>query len=268
MARLRRILLKVYKIFQKVAMIIDLMRAKVVMPQLRHRAPELCGGSHILARYEQTFAQYLKRKPDDSDEVMKNAPAQGTCDHCDSVTGATFIKRYGNPSGSYARCRQCRFRWKWNEQANPPCWAAYLDAQDASRASTMHAALKLLHARLWQTARPAPTLLRIGSPKHMYVFQRLNDDTYLCKRGSDWAADGERLVLKRCHERWTAYDCAPADIDKVTEEEGPPHGIAVYDTGEDVTVEGWHVYRTNYTRSPDEQHWRATGSCWMTTILR
>ena len=75
MARWRRILLKVYEIFQQVAMSIDLMRAMARMPQLRHRALELCGGSRILARYEQTFAQYLKRKPDDNDEVKKNAPA-------------------------------------------------------------------------------------------------------------------------------------------------------------------------------------------------
>ena len=136
MARWRRILLKVYKIFQQVAMIIDLMRAMVLMPQLRHRALELCGGSHILARYEQTFAQYLKGKPDANDEVKKKAPAPETRDHWDTVKGATFIKRYGNPSGRYARCRRCLFRWKWNDQANPPCWAAYPDTQDASRASS------------------------------------------------------------------------------------------------------------------------------------
>ena len=117
-------------------MIIDLMRAMVLMPQLRHRALELCGGSHILARYEQTFAQYLKGKPDANDEVKKKAPAPETCDHWDTVKGATSIKRYGNPSGRYARCRRCLFRWKWNDQAKPPCWAAYPDTQDASRASS------------------------------------------------------------------------------------------------------------------------------------
>ena len=102
-----------------------------------------------------------------------------------------------------------------------------------------------------------PAALRIGPPRHKYVYHRLNDDTWLCERGSDWAVGGEKLVLKRAHGRWTAYDC-------VTPSDG---GIPVFDTEENAIAEGYHEWRTNHNRSLVAPDWRATGLSCMTTIL-
>ncbi len=60
--------------------------------------------------------------------------------------------------------------------------------------------------------------------------------------------------------RFTAYDTAdPAQAETV--------GVPVFDTDEDAVANGWHVWRTNYSRSRTSPDWRATGLSCQTTIL-
>ena len=117
------------------------------------------------------------------------------------------------------------------------------------------------------TDSETPTVLRIGPPRHGYVYHRLNDDTYLCERRSDWGLEGQRLVLKRARGRWTDYDCwAPPDADELIGSK-PPYGMPVFDTEEDASAEGWREWRINYNRSRLAPDWHATRLSFMTTIL-
>ena len=52
-----------------------------------------------------------------------------------------------------------------------------------------------------------PEVLRIGLPKYDYMYTRLDADTWVCPRGSNWAGLEERLALKRTLSGlWTAFD--------------------------------------------------------------
>ena len=112
-----------------------------------------------------------------------------------------------------------------------------------------------------------PTRLRIGPPRHNYVYHRLDDVTWLCDRPSDWGAVGEKLVLKLAHGRWAAYDCVvPSNVD-VLVGGGLPQGIPVFDTDDNAIAEGWHEWRTNFYPSAVAPDWHATRLSCKTTIL-
>ena len=108
-----------------------------------------------------------------------------------------------------------------------------------------------------------PTSLRIGPERHHYNYTLHQSDPpiYVCEKGSEWAASGEKLfLLKAASGKWTAYDACVADTAST--------GVPVFDTDEDATAAGFHVWRTNYSRDAASPDWRATGLSCETTILR
>ena len=117
------------------------------------------------------------------------------------------------------------------------------------------------------TNNETPTRLRIGPPRHRYVYHRLDDVTWLCHRPSDWGAVGEKLVLKFVNGRWTAYDCVVPSNEDVLMGDGPPQGIPVFDTDENAIAAGWHDWRINWNRSALAPDWHATRLSCETAIL-
>ena len=57
-------------------------------------------------------------------------------------------------------------------------------------------------------ATTGPNTLRVGPPDHRYVYDRIpQTNSFLCRRGSDWAGPSDRLVLMLASNgRWTAFD--------------------------------------------------------------
>ena len=117
------------------------------------------------------------------------------------------------------------------------------------------------------TDNKTPTRLRIGPEWYNYVYSRLDERTWLCERGSDWAYGNKKLVLKHDGGLWTAYDCdVPSNLNDLTAN-GAPLGIPVFQTFQNPILQGWHVWRTNWNRSAWAPDWRATGLRCITTHL-
>ena len=73
-------------------------------------------------------------------------------------------------------------------------WTSYSSSKESEELST----------------QPAVTQLSIGAETYGYIHDRLDENTWQCQRGSDWAADGQKLVLKKSESEghWTAFDVA------------------------------------------------------------
>ena len=108
----------------------------------------------------------------------------------------------------------------------------------------------------------AVTRLRIGPEKYGYVYERLDENTWQCWRGSDWAAAGENLVLKLSESEghWTAFDVA-------SHVEAETSGVPVFRTSENPIEEGKHIWQANWNRSRSSPEWRDMGGGFMTTHL-
>ena len=111
-------------------------------------------------------------------------------------------------------------------------------------------------------SEPAATRLRIGSEKHGYIYDRLDENTWQCVRGSDQAADGEKLVLKKSESEghWTAFDVT-------SHVEAETSGVPVFRTSENPIEEGKHIWQANWNRSRSSPEWRDMGGGFMTTHL-
>ena len=106
------------------------------------------------------------------------------------------------------------------------------------------------------------TQLRIGPEKQGFIYHLLEADTWQCVKGSDWAADGEKLVLKKSEsdQHWTAFDVANyADADTI--------GVPVFRTSENPIEEGYHTWQANGNRSRSSPTWRDMGGAFKTTHL-
>ena len=106
------------------------------------------------------------------------------------------------------------------------------------------------------------TQLCIGDETYGYIYDRLDENTWQGRRGSDWAADGEKLVLKRSEsgEHWTDFDVAN-HVDAETS------GVPVFRTSENPIEEGNHIWQANWNRNRSSPEWRAMGGRFVTTIL-
>ena len=101
----------------------------------------------------------------------------------------------------------------------------------------------------------APHKLRIGPEKHKYVYTRLTDVAYKCRRGSEYATAGHvRFLVKLPNGQWNAYDGINSDDGAI-----PPMSDPIFTSYEDVLLQGWHSWRM--------QKWDGRESPFMTTVL-
>ena len=85
----------------------------------------------------------------------------------------------------------------------------------------------------------SPEKLRIGPEKNNYVYSRVNKDAYVCERPSD---DGDKdtqvlWLVRNSDGVWVAFD-GPAVFTSVPDCQNP-----VFESEEDVLVEGWHDWK-------------------------
>ena len=112
------------------------------------------------------------------------------------------------------------------------------------------------------TIEPAVTCVRIGPENSGYIYDRLDANTWQCRRGSEWAAAGHKLVLKRSESggHWTAFDVANhVDAETI--------GFPVFRTSENALEEGTHIWRANWNGNRSSPEWRDMDGGFMTTHL-
>ena len=107
------------------------------------------------------------------------------------------------------------------------------------------------------------TQVCIGAERYEYIYDRFDENTWICQRGSDWAAPGQRLVLRKSESEghWTDFDC----VNGVDETETT--GIPVFRTFENPIVEGEHHWQVNWNRSRASPEWRDMDGVFMTRTL-
>ena len=103
--------------------------------------------------------------------------------------------------------------------------------------------------------KATPEKVRIGPEKHHYVYTRLTNVAYKCRRGSDYARAGHVLFLSRTSSgQWIAYDGPDSDDSAM-----PPMLDPTFTSYEDVLLEGPHTWRM--------EKWGGRESSFKTTVL-
>ena len=147
------------------------------------------------------------------------------------ITGIPVFLTYENP------IEEGEHRWQvdWNRSRASPEWGD-MDTFFLSR-----------HQFPEEVYR-----FRIGAMVFGYIYNRLDENTWLCQRGSDWAVPGQTLVLKKSESEghWADFDC----VNGVDETETT--GIPVFRTFENPIVEGEHHWQVNWNRSRASPEWR------------
>ena len=91
---------------------------------------------------------------------------------------------------------------------------------------------------------------------YLYEKEELASETiYVCEKGSNYKREGEKLVLRREGDTWTAYDCVFSDDGKIQK-----WRQAVFRCkGDNITKPGTYVWETNSNASPrnesSEEKW-------------
>ena len=85
---------------------------------------------------------------------------------------------------------------------------------------------------------------------YLYEKQELASETiYVCEKGSNYKREGEKLVLRREGDTWTAYDCVFSDDGKIQK-----WRQAVFRCkGDNITKPGSYVWETNSNADPGNE---------------
>jgi hypothetical protein len=85
-------------------------------------------------------------------------------------------------------------------------------------------------------ATEPPHKFRIGPRRYAYVFIKMSEGVYKCRRGSDTCPTGHKIFLLCIDGQWVAYD--GPDNDSL-----PPIGHPIFTSYEDILVKGEHSWR-------------------------
>ena len=109
------------------------------------------------------------------------------------------------------------------------------------------------HTTASTAAAESPQTIRIGPLKHGYLYTRMSEGPYKCRRGSDNCPSDHKLFLRKGVDgQWVAYD--GPDHDSM-----PPMGHPIFTSFEDILVAGIHSWRI--------VEWNDFESNFMSTVL-
>ena len=104
----------------------------------------------------------------------------------------------------------------------------------------------------------SPHTIRIGPPKHGYIYTKKSEVLYQCCRGSDNCPTDHKLFLRKGVDGWER--CLWIAYDAPDNDNSPPMGNPIFDSYEDILVAGMHSWRI--------VGWKDSESNFMTTVLQ
>ena len=138
---------------------------------------------------------------------------QNRCDHFDEDLNKTAIKRFGNQTGSYAVCKLCSRRWKWNitrgqwDVLDEPSASAHSSlplpgVSESRRPSTPGAAPKSAAKSRARTSRSrsdhesaaASTAAPNSDAESFHIHTDVDEDAWLLTEGSDWVGSDDAAM--------------------------------------------------------------------------